>query len=177
MATVKGQVTLRGRFRAGSVVKLVKVADERVLRAEGGTVAVAEATVDEDGLVRFTEGVEVGARYLIVGQVDGEPVQVRARGNAVGDDNSVLAQAPIQPDRQKLSGGQFADEVVPFGAPRQADVVAPVEAAEPAPPAAPKPVRRAAVKRAVSRKRAAAKQPAAKSTTAKPASRSARKER
>jgi hypothetical protein len=118
MATTKGQVTLRGRFRAGSLVKLVKVAGEHVLRVEGGVEPVAEATVDASGCVRFTEGVEVGARYLVVGQVDGEPVQVRARGNTADDENSVLTQAPVQPERQRLSGGQFADEVVPQGAPR-----------------------------------------------------------
>jgi hypothetical protein len=167
MATTKGQVTLRGRFRAGSLVKLVKVAGEHVLRAEGGVEPVAEATVDAAGCVQFTEGVEVGARYLVVGQVDGFPVEVRARGNEPDDENSVLTQAPVQPERQRLSGGQFADEVVPQGAPRSVPE-------RPADELAARKKASAARKRPTAKK-AAPKAAPGKSTTAKSASRSTKK--
>lgn len=189
MATTKGQVTLRGRFRAGSLVRLVRVAGEHVLRPEGGD-EIAEATVDAAGCVQFTKGVEAGARYFVVGQLDGTPLEVRCRGNVPEEENSVLAQAPVQPERQKLSGGKFADEVVPHGAPRSApkpaalremsSALAAVDAAAPtaeqirALKAAAKKASAPAKKRAPAKK-AAPKKASGKSTTAKPASRSAKK--
>jgi hypothetical protein len=54
-----GQVTLRGRFSAGTVVRLVRVAHEGVLRAEGGEeVDVQTAEKDENGVasVSFKKG-------------------------------------------------------------------------------------------------------------------------
>lgn len=93
----KAQVTLNGRFRPGERVRLVEVAGEHVLRSEGGTL-VGEATVDENGQVQFTSGVKAGGRYFVVGRIAGVPIEVRARGNVAADDNSVLAQAPVQPD-------------------------------------------------------------------------------
>lgn len=108
MAT-RAQVTLRGRFSPGSQVRLVRVDDERALRAEGGE-DVGSKKVDADGVVKFTSGVEVGARYFIVGQVDGSPLEVRARGRAAGDEAEVLEQAPVAPDRTRLADGSWADE-------------------------------------------------------------------
>jgi hypothetical protein len=54
-----GQVTLRGRFSAGTVVRLVRVAHEGVLRPEGGEeVDVQTAEKDENGVasVSFKSG-------------------------------------------------------------------------------------------------------------------------
>lgn len=109
MATGKGQVTLRGRFRPGTDVRLVQVRDERVLRAEGG-VEVGTATVDDGGAVQFSSGVDVGGRYLVCGYVDGFPLEVRARGREAGDDSELLTQPPIGPDRVRLGDGSWSDE-------------------------------------------------------------------
>lgn len=106
----RAQVVLRGRFKPGSQVRLVKVRDERALRAEGGQ-EVGTATVDDGGAVKFTSGVEVGARYFVVGQIDGRPEEVRARGRRSSDAAEVLEQAPVGPDRLRLSDGSFLDEV------------------------------------------------------------------
>lgn len=103
------RVALNGRFRPGTQVRLVKVRDERALRSEGGE-TVGTAKVDSDGLVKFTSGVEVGARYFIVGQVDGQPLEVRARGRAADDPAEVLEQAPVSTDRVRLSDGSWLDE-------------------------------------------------------------------
>jgi hypothetical protein len=65
MASKGSAVTLRGRFSPGTLVALVQVRQE-ALRAEGGK-TVEEKFVDEDGLVRFTSGVEDGGYYFIVG--------------------------------------------------------------------------------------------------------------
>lgn len=111
-------VTLRGRFQPGARVKLWQVKDESVLRAEGGEL-IDEKVVDEDGCVQFSKGVKVGGRYLIVGQREGEPLEVRVRGNAPDDDNSLLTHAPVRPERQKLADGRWADEVLPVGMPRR----------------------------------------------------------
>lgn len=111
MASKDGAVTLRGRFSPGTTVRLVKVRDESVLRSEGGK-TVDEQQVDKDGAVQFTKDVEVGARYFIVGYNDGAFVEVRARGNKADEaDDSVLAQAPVGRDRQRLSDGTFVDEI------------------------------------------------------------------
>lgn len=109
MATQKAQVTLRGRFRAGTRVRLVEVKDESVLRAEGGKLLDVKR-VDEDGQVRFTKDVKKGGRYFVVGNVDGQPLEVRARGNTAEEESAVLGQAPVQPDRVRLADGSFADE-------------------------------------------------------------------
>jgi hypothetical protein len=77
-STKSGQITLHGRFNAGAQVRLVRVEDETVLRPEGGK-EVASATVDDDGRVQFKKGVEVGARYFIVGLRDGFPLEVPVR--------------------------------------------------------------------------------------------------
>lgn len=119
MASSKGRVTLRGRFKPGARVRLVKVKDESVLRAEGGEL-IEERSVDDDGSVQFTKGVDVGGRYFLVGQIDGHPIEVRARGNTADDEASHVLQTPVQPDRVRLSDGSWADEApvredAPFG--------------------------------------------------------------
>ena len=165
------QVTLHGRFRPGAVVRLVKVKDETVLRAEGGETIGAE-TVDDTGRVQFTDGVEAGARYFIVGQVDGTPLEVRARGNVADEENSVLAIAPVQPDPQKRADGTLESDAVLPSTPRQA----------PEHPVGEKPKaasRKAPARAAAKPKTAAAKKPSSRSsasrTTTPKAKTSARK--
>jgi hypothetical protein len=102
----KGQVTLRGRFSPGTVVALVKVRDETVLRAQGGK-TLERKKVDKDGVVTFDA--EVGARYFITGIQDGFPVQVRARGRAADDPAEVLEGNPVTYERLKLADGSFVD--------------------------------------------------------------------
>lgn len=110
MASSKaGQVTLNGRFSPGAHVALWKVRDETALRHEGGEL-VDTKKVDDDGRVQFKSGVEVGARYFIVGYQDGSPLEVRARGRSADDDNGILAQPPVKPDRVRLANGRWADE-------------------------------------------------------------------
>jgi hypothetical protein len=111
MASKKGQVTLRGRFSKGSVVTLTKVAGEHTLRPQGGEDVATKTVEEKDGasFVQFT-GVEEGARYIVHGINDGSPLEVRARGRAADDDSEVLAQAPVQPDRVRLTDGTWADD-------------------------------------------------------------------
>ena len=85
-------ITLRGRFRPGTEVRLVRVQSEAALRAEGGE-EVGTETVDDDGCVSFSKGVKDGERYFIVGQVDGTHLEVRARGRE-DESDSILGQAP-----------------------------------------------------------------------------------
>jgi hypothetical protein len=108
MATKAGQVTLNGRFPEGAHVALIKVRDESVLRSEGGEL-VATGKV-KDGSVVFKSGVEVGARYIATGYVDGQPREVRVRGNRAGEESAVLTQAPQGPARVRLADGSWADE-------------------------------------------------------------------
>jgi hypothetical protein len=115
MASRSGQVTLRGRFSVGSVVTLTRVAGEGTLRAEGGEDVETKTVVEEDGVprvgfVRFSKGVEPGARYIIHGINDGVPLQIRVRGREAGDPSEVLEQPPVLPDRTRLSDGSWSDE-------------------------------------------------------------------
>ena len=103
------QVVLRGRFSPGTIVRLVRVAHEGVLRSEGGE-EVGEAKVDKDGEVKFSAGVKENERYFVVGLIDGFPREVRITGRAADDPNSVVEQAPVRPDRVRLSDGSWADE-------------------------------------------------------------------
>jgi hypothetical protein len=106
MATA--QARLAGRFPPGTEVTLVEVGSAAVARAEGGR-EVDRQTVGDDGVVTFSKGVEVGGRYFAVGDVPPGPRrEVRIRGN-VGED-AVNGQAPIQPDRVRLSDGSWSDE-------------------------------------------------------------------
>jgi hypothetical protein len=163
MASRGGQVTLRGRFSVGSVVTLTRVAGEGTLRAEGGEDVETKTVVEEDGVprvgfVRFSKGVEPGARYIIHGINDGVPLQIRARGRESGDPAEVLEQPPVQPDRTRLSDGSWSDEAptkesapdvlaaqadlrhVPRGTQLRSDT--PRGSAHPVDPGRPEPVRR-----------------------------------
>lgn len=107
MASAGGQVTVRGRFKVGSLVRLVKADSGSVLHA-GSSESVATTTVvDEDGVavVRFDEDVEVGGYYFLCGYVDGHPLNLRARGRKPGEDDSQLAQPPLEPEWQTLANG------------------------------------------------------------------------
>lgn len=108
-AAEKGQVTLRGRFRPGTRVRLVKVSGPAALRAEGGEL-IEQKRVDADGTVQFTDGVEDGGRYFVVGYVDGFPVEVRIRGNTAGYEDSVSVQAPIQQDLVRHRDGTIVGD-------------------------------------------------------------------
>src|SRR3954447_24472898 len=105
-----GQVTLNGRFSPGTIVRLVEVDGDHVMRSEGGR-EVDTKRVDEDGRVQFKSGVEVGARYFVGGIQQGFPLEVPVRGNTAADDNAVLVQPPVQPDRVRLADGRWQDEV------------------------------------------------------------------
>jgi hypothetical protein len=107
-------VTLRGRFPKGSIVTLVEVAGAHVLRAEGGEEIETRTVGEENGasVVQFSKGVREGARYFVTGLIDGRPEEVRATGREEGD-AAVLEQAPIGPDRVRLSDGSWADEAPP----------------------------------------------------------------
>jgi hypothetical protein len=115
MASRSGQVTLRGRFSPGSLVTLTKVAGEHVLRPEGGEQIEVKTVGEEEGAprvgyVRFSKGVEPGARYIIHGLEGGVPLEVRIRGRTKDDPAEVLEQPPVQPDRTRLSDGSWSDE-------------------------------------------------------------------
>lgn len=115
----KAQVLLRGRFRPGTVVALIQVEHEGVLRAGEGGRTVDRKRVDEEGVVRFTHNVEKDGRYFVVGQVDGSHLEVRARGRVVGDEAEVLGQPPIAPDRQLHPGGRLAGTPLPAHVPAE----------------------------------------------------------
>lgn len=110
----KGQATLRGRFKPGQVVTLVRVAGAHTLRHEGGE-EVDRKKVDKDGEVSFS-GLEVDGRYMAVGTLDGHPLEVRLRGRAADDD---AGQAPVAGDRVRLGlagAGGYLDELeAPIG--------------------------------------------------------------
>lgn len=108
-SSTKGRVTLRGRFSPGTPVRLVKVAGPHVLRSEGGEVIASKTVDDEDGVGVVSFPAVVGERYFVCGIQDGSPLEVRARGRD-DDDPGVLEQAPVLPDRVKLSDGSFLDE-------------------------------------------------------------------
>lgn len=115
MASSKGQVTLRGRFSPGDVVTLVRVAGPHVLRSEGGEEIETQTVTEEKdaprvGYVRFSKGVEVGARYFIRGLTSGVPLEIRVTGRDGDDPSEVFEQAPVMPDRQRLTDGSFVDE-------------------------------------------------------------------
>src|SRR4051812_28541617 len=105
----KGAVSLAGRFPPGTQGRLVRVAHEGVLRAEGGQ-EVASKKVGDDGRVQFTENVEVGGRYFITGYAGQDGYrEVRVRGNPPGEESTVLTNPGVPPDRVKLADGSFAD--------------------------------------------------------------------
>jgi len=115
MAKAAGQVTLRGRFPVGAVVTLTKVDGPHVLRPEGGEDIETQTVTEEKdapgvGYVRFSKGVEPGARYFIHGLADGVPINVRITGRTDDDPSEVFEQPPILPDRTRFSDGSFVGD-------------------------------------------------------------------
>lgn len=104
-----GQIELAGQFPVGVVVHLWRVAHEGVMRHEGGDL-VDTKRVGDDGRLVFRSRVVPGDRYIAFGYVDGQPVQVRARGLADGE-VSGLGQAPVQADVVRHADGQRVEGV------------------------------------------------------------------
>lgn len=108
-----GKLSLRGRFTPGSSVRLVKVGGPQVLRPGPTDETVDEQKVDKDGTLTFSKGVTVGDRYFAVGQVNGQPVEVRLTGRDNDDPGHLAGYEPISPDRARLGiggSGGWADE-------------------------------------------------------------------
>jgi hypothetical protein len=106
-----GVVVVAGQFPAGSVVRLVRVADERVLRAEGGE-EVDVRIVDAAGNVGFDQGIAVGDRFFAVGYAGGVPLEVRCTGQDADEVGATRLQPPIQPVQGTI-GTQSAPQQVP----------------------------------------------------------------
>lgn len=92
---MSGVVICNGKFPAGSVVRLVRVVDERVLRAEGGD-EVDVRVVAADGSLGFDQGIEVGGRFFAVGYALGAPLEVRCVGEDADAVDPSALQAPVQ---------------------------------------------------------------------------------
>jgi hypothetical protein len=113
MANAAGRLTLRGRFQPGSTVRLVKVDGPQTLRPGPNDETVDTQTVDEDGTLTFNKGVSVGDRYFAVGQVNGQPLEVRLTGRSDDDPGHLAGYEPVSPDRTRLGiggSGGWADE-------------------------------------------------------------------
>src|SRR3954469_1388106 len=74
-----GGLILRGRFPAGSRVRLTKSAGPHQLRPGPTDEEVDVQTVDEDGNLEFT-GTEPGERYFASGIIGGQPRELRRPG-------------------------------------------------------------------------------------------------
>src|SRR5690349_12705284 len=103
-----GRVTLRGRFRPGNQVRLFKLESDEQLRPHEEQDHVAVKTVDKDGELEF-DGLEVGAKYIAQGYLDGFPLEVRLtarKANAAVTD----VHAPVTQDEVRTRGGQVLPE-------------------------------------------------------------------
>jgi hypothetical protein len=112
------QVVLTARFDSGADVMLVRVRDERTLRAEGGEM-IDRRRAGEQGTVTFTSRVEPGARYIAVGVRDRHPLEVRARGQQGAADAPQPPPWPARPHRLRRPLDQPTAET---SARRQEDV-------------------------------------------------------
>lgn len=101
----KAGIRLRGRFPAGTEVRLVKVAGPHVMRPGVADETVDTQTVDEDGGLEFSKGVEEGERYFAVANVDGFPREVRLTGKADPEESLLSGYEPVLPERAKLGIG------------------------------------------------------------------------
>lgn len=111
-----GSIHLRGRFPAGTEVRLVRVEGPHVMRPGAQHETVDTQTVDKDGALKFSKGVKVGERYFASGYVNGQPRDVRLTGQADPDEGFLTGYEPVQPDRVRLGAGGsggFADEEQP----------------------------------------------------------------
>lgn len=111
MASKSAGIKLRGRFPAGTQVRLVRVEGPHVMRPGPQHETVDTQKVDKDGVLEF-KGVEAGERYFAVGLNHGFPVEVRLTGKA---DPDTANHAEMYGDnglyqRVKLSDGSFLDE-------------------------------------------------------------------
>lgn len=114
MAKAQGQVTLRGRFPVGEVVALVEVAGPHVLRAAGGKTIARQKVREVGGVptVVFDSDVAVDGRYFIVGQVNGQHLEVRVRGTDRSEESTQTTQLPNQYEPRKFADGTLVDEPV-----------------------------------------------------------------
>lgn len=93
------RVRLRGRFPAGTLVRLYAVSGPEQMRPSFlNEHLVGEEEVDKDGVVTFTKGVGRGDRYFICGYVDGYPLEIRATGKTKDDESGSVMQPPVQPE-------------------------------------------------------------------------------
>jgi hypothetical protein len=106
-----GGLILRGRFPAGSRVRLTKSAGPHQLRVGPTDEEIDVQTVDEDGNLEFS-GVEPGERYFASGIIGGQPREVRLTGSADPDNSLLAGYEPIRSDRVKLADGTWADEPI-----------------------------------------------------------------
>jgi hypothetical protein len=95
-----GGLILRGRFPAGSRVRLTKSAGPHQLRVGPTDEEIDVQTVDEDGNLEFS-GVEPGERYFASGIIGGQPREVRLTGSADPDNSLLAGYEPIRSDRAK----------------------------------------------------------------------------
>lgn len=122
MARQRARVVLHGRFSPGTVVRLVAVRDERVLRPGAGDREVDHKIVDADGRVEFSTGIVVGGRYFVCGIQQGVPLEVRATGRLDADPVNDIPPNQTEP-RRFANGGGDVD-------PAPADAVAAAEEQE-----------------------------------------------
>lgn len=107
-----GVVVISGVFTPGSVVTLVKVPSERVLRAEGGE-EVERRVADENGTVGFA-GLELGDRFFATAYIDGVFVEKRAVAIERDTNSAELLQASPAPIASKLGvAGETVEPVPP----------------------------------------------------------------
>jgi hypothetical protein len=90
-----GVIVVSKVFPPGERVTLTHVADESVLRPEGGE-KIEERVVDANGDVGF-DGLEAGERYFVSGHIAGNPTDVRATAVELGE-APVLAQPSVTPE-------------------------------------------------------------------------------
>lgn len=104
-----GQATLRGRFRPGTRVRLIKGKDDGSQLHPDASQSIDKQTVDEDGTVQFT-GLEVGGYYFAYGYVNGSPLSVRLRGRSEDDEAATVVQIPVQNDPVRHRDGTLVGE-------------------------------------------------------------------
>jgi hypothetical protein len=106
---ITAQVTLRGRFPRGALVRLYAASPSALRHSEGDELLAAKK-VGDDQTVTFTnlDGVAVGGRYIAFGYINGTPVDLRLRGRAPGDES--LGQPPVGVEPVKHADGTVAAE-------------------------------------------------------------------
>lgn len=106
----KGAAKLRGRFPAGTKVRLVEVEGAHVLRPGPQHQTVDEQEVDKDGTLEF-KSLDMEKRYFAVANVHGQPVEARLTPREDADGGALSGYEPLAMyDRVKLADGSFVDE-------------------------------------------------------------------